>query len=184
MKPNKANFDKNKFEINKLTILKEISKTAFNYECQREITIRNQASNMQSAFSFVVAAITMCVPVILQYRGVLSLWYLLIVFSSIYIVLLSSLLCATLVQKLMKEIGFSNLSENINDFSLKLNMSSVVVKRKFKKFVYVRYLIFQSSLLSSICSDAQTHTERNLRYNREENRNISLTCRRQLCSLF
>lgn len=51
------------------------------------------------AFSFVVAALFMAVPVIIQYRGELSLEFCLVSFSSIVFVLMFSLLFATIAQK-------------------------------------------------------------------------------------
>ena len=54
---------------------------------------------MQMAFSFIAAALFMAAPVITQYRGKLSLEFCLLSFSTIAIVLLLSLLFATISQK-------------------------------------------------------------------------------------
>ena len=78
---------------------------------------------MQTAFSFVTAAIFMVAPIVIEYSRKLSLTFFLIVFSSITIALLFSLLFATLAQNREKSKNFIDVSDfikyvenNENDF--------------------------------------------------------------------
>lgn len=105
--------DKNdeSIKIELLKMIKEYAAFAYNEEVKREESIKIQASNMQSAFSFVVAALAMIAPVVIDNRGILSLSYLLIVFSSIFLALATSLLFATLSLKLMKNNFFAPILE-------------------------------------------------------------------------
>ncbi len=67
-------------------------------EIRREDSIIRQSSNMQMAFSFIVAALCMAAPVVIQYKGKLSLVFCIVAFSSIAITLMLSLLFATVAQ--------------------------------------------------------------------------------------
>ena len=67
-----------------------------------------QAAHMQTAFSFVSAALFMVAAIIIDNRGRISLEFLLVAFSSISAVLLSSLFCATQAQKRYKRTSFPN----------------------------------------------------------------------------
>ena len=93
---------KEKNEVSKAELYKYALEWAvFKYgeEIRREDSIIRQSSNMQMAFSFIVAALFMAAPVIIQYRGKLSLEFCLLSFSTIVVVLLISLLFATIAQK-------------------------------------------------------------------------------------
>ena len=92
-------------------MLKKYSEFAYEQEIRREESIKSQAANMQAAFSFVIAAVSMVIPIVVDHRGVLSLEYLFVVFSSILICLVASLLCATLSLKLIANDFFTLISE-------------------------------------------------------------------------
>lgn len=71
-------------------------------EERREDSLIQQATNMQTAFSFVSAAVFMVAPIVIEYRGKLPLEFFLIVFALISGLLLACLFCATKAQKRMK----------------------------------------------------------------------------------
>lgn len=89
-------------EVNKEELYRyalEWAEFKYNEEIRREDSIIRQSSNMQMAFSFIVAALFMAAPVITQYRGKLSLEFCLLSFSTIVLVLILSLLFATIAQR-------------------------------------------------------------------------------------
>ncbi len=106
--------------------LKEYAIFAYEQECKREDTIRTQASSMQSAFSFVSAAIVMLLPVTIQYRGNFPVEYIVISFSTILVALGLSLLFATLSQKLISSDGCLEISEQKEYF--KSHYNSMIAK--------------------------------------------------------
>lgn len=90
----------------------QFAKTKYDQECRREDSIIHQASNMQTAFSFVIIALFTISPVIVQYRGVLSLQFLLVVYASITALLLLCLLFATLAQQRKKQTTMPIVEEH------------------------------------------------------------------------
>lgn len=76
----------------------DFSNTIYENGMYREQSLIQQATNMQTAFSFVTAAVFMAAAIIIEYRGTLTLNYLLLVFSSISISLVLSLFFATMAQ--------------------------------------------------------------------------------------
>lgn len=97
--------------------LKEYAVFAYEQEVKREESMKLQANNMQSAFSFVSAAVVMSIPVIYQYKGELSYLFLFSAFSTILIALGLSLLFATLSLKLMKQDACLNILEQKEYFA-------------------------------------------------------------------
>ena len=96
--------------VEKFQYLNEYAKFRYENELRREDSIIRQASQMQTAFSFVTAAMFMVAPIVIEYSRKLSLTFFLIVFSSITIALLFSLLFATLAQN-------REISKNFEDVS-------------------------------------------------------------------
>lgn len=112
--------------VEKFQYLNEYAKFRYENELRREDSIIRQASQMQTAFSFVTAAIFMVAPIVIEYSRKLSLTFFLIAFSSITIALLFSLLFATLAQNREISKNFEDVStfikyveNNENDFETK-----------------------------------------------------------------
>ena len=78
--------------------IKELAIMKYNAEEQREQNLVQQSSQMQTAFSFMTAAIFMVLPICIEYRGVLSLTFFFISTSFISAFLISSLITASLAQ--------------------------------------------------------------------------------------
>ena len=78
--------------------IKELSKLKYEAEEKREVNLIQQSSQMQTAFSFMTAAIFMAVPICIEYRGTLSLEFFLISVSVIVLFLITSLVLASLAQ--------------------------------------------------------------------------------------
>ncbi len=88
----------------------DFSKIIFENEIKREESIINQAGRMQSAFSFITLSVLAAVPVIIKYRGLLSLNFLFFAFSSIVISIIISLIFATVAQDRKKRSDFPTIS--------------------------------------------------------------------------
>lgn len=88
----------------------DFAKTIYENEEQREISLIQQASQMQTAFSFVIAAVFMVAAIVIEYREPLSLVFMLIVFSSITAVLIISLIFATIAQSRYKRDDFPQVA--------------------------------------------------------------------------
>lgn len=89
------NTEKN-VELSKYEIY--LVKMRYDEEIRREDALIQQAGQMQSAFSFTTAALFMATPVMFQYRGDLSFWFIYASIASTVIVLLFSLFAATMAQ--------------------------------------------------------------------------------------
>ncbi len=98
--------------IEYLLSIKEYAIFAYNEEKRREETIKQQATTMQAAFSFVSASIVMSMPVIFQYANAYQHLYFALVFSSILIGLGVSLVYATVALKLITGEGCSPILEH------------------------------------------------------------------------
>ena len=78
--------------------IKNVAEIIYESEEQRKVSIIQQASYMQTAFSFVIAAVFMVTPVMLEHRGNLSETFFFIAVSSISFFLIASLFFATMAQ--------------------------------------------------------------------------------------
>ena len=95
--------EKEKSVCDKLKYLYEYSKIKLDSEQRREDSIIQQSNQMQVAFSFLIAAIFMIAPIVIEYRGSLSLIFFLVSLSSIVVALLLSLVFAMLAQSRKKK---------------------------------------------------------------------------------
>lgn len=80
------------------SFVREFASIKLDTETKREDSLIQQASTMQTAFSFTTAALFMVAPIAVEYRGNMTLPYLLAVFSSITVLLLVSLVLAATAQ--------------------------------------------------------------------------------------
>lgn len=94
---------KEKSVCDKFKYLYEYSKIKLDSEQRREDSIIQQSNQMQVAFSFLIAAIFMIAPIVIEYRGSLSLIFFLVSLSSIVVALLLSLVFAMLAQSRKKK---------------------------------------------------------------------------------
>ena len=84
----------------------DFARLIYENEERREDSLIQQASNMQTAFSFVIASVFMVAAIAVDNRGVLSLEYLLLAFSCITATLIFSLFSATMAQNRTKRDDF------------------------------------------------------------------------------
>lgn len=82
----------------KYEFLHTFAKEKFDLEEKREEAIIQQASQMQTVFSFMTAALFMVLPVVLEHSAGLSMRFIFIAFSSITLALLFSLFFAMMAQ--------------------------------------------------------------------------------------
>lgn len=91
--------------------VKELGILKYEAELKREDSLIQQSSNMQTAFAFMSAAIFMVVPIILEYRGSLSLRFFTLSISTIILFLLISLVTASAAQFRRKFDDFPDIDE-------------------------------------------------------------------------
>lgn len=90
--------------------IKEYAVLKLEDETKRYESLIRQASNMQTAFAFSTAALFMIAPIAIEYRGNMTLEYLLLVFSTITIFLMLSLFFAALAQNRGEMESFSDIN--------------------------------------------------------------------------
>lgn len=78
--------------------IKELAVMKYDAEERREQNLVQQSSQMQTAFSFMTAAVFMALPICIEYRGVLSLKFFLVSTSFVSTFLIASLITASLAQ--------------------------------------------------------------------------------------
>jgi len=91
----------------------EMAKIKYESELRREDSIIQQSGSMQTAFSFSTAALFMVAPIAIEYRGVLSLTFFLIAFSTITIALMFSLFAATVAQRRKAQDLFPDVADQL-----------------------------------------------------------------------
>lgn len=125
----------------------DFSKIKYQHERDREDSIIRQASNMQTAFSFVIIALFTIAPVIVQNRGVLSFIFLLIAFSSVAIVLMLCLVFATIAQHRKKQATLPTEEEHTQ--FIENNKDSFVTQAQRSKYMAKTYEELEKSLHSN-----------------------------------
>lgn len=98
--------------------VREFAEVKLESEIKREDSLVQQSSTMQTAFSFTTAALFMIAPIVVGYRGNLTLEFLLVVFSSITALLLLSLIFASFAQNRQLTTTFPDtdaFTKNVED---------------------------------------------------------------------
>ena len=88
----------------------DFARLIYENEERREDSLIQQASTMQTAFSFVIASVFVVAAIVIDNRGTLSLEYLLLVFSCITATLIFSLFSATMAQNRTKRDDFPKVA--------------------------------------------------------------------------
>lgn len=102
--------------VNLYMYVKELGTLKYEAELRREDSLIQQSSHMQTAFSFMSAALFMAAPILIDNRGnQLSLDYFFAALSSIVFCLLVSLITASLAQRRVLKRTFMSIPE-IEDF--------------------------------------------------------------------
>lgn len=139
-------------EINNLpeilySYIADFDKEIYANEERREDSLIQQATNMQTAFSFVSAAVFMVAPIVIEYRGKLPLEFFLIVFALISGLLLACLFCATMAQRRSKRNSFPTAK----DFQglVETDYTDFEAKSQREKYIAETYKELHESLASS-----------------------------------
>ena len=139
-------------------------------EERREDSLIQQAAHMQTAFSFVSAAVFMVAEIVIEHRSNLSLEFLLVSFSVICALLIASLFCATKAQtRYVREVfqdakSFQETVENerqalstkmrrckyIADTYAKLHPSLRETNEKRVEWIDISMKLFQASLSACV----------------------------------
>ena len=96
-----TNYEDKKVD-NVYSFIRQYAEMKLDDEEKREQSLLTQSSNMQSAFSIMVAAIFMLMPVVIEHRGKLSLESLFVGCAVVVALLLLSLLFACFAQNRKK----------------------------------------------------------------------------------
>ena len=92
--------------------VKELGTLKYEAELRREDSLIQQSSHMQTAFSFMSAALFMAAPILIDNRGnQLSLNFFFAAFSSIVFFLLASLVAASLAQRRVLRRTFMSIPD-------------------------------------------------------------------------
>ena len=92
--------------------VKELGTLKYEAELRREDSLIQQSSHMQTAFSFMSAALFMAAPILIDNRGnQLSLNFFFAAFSSIVFFLLASLVAASLAQRRVLRRNFMSIPD-------------------------------------------------------------------------
>lgn len=92
--------------------VKELGTLKYEAELRREDSLIQQSSHMQTAFSFMSAALFMAAPILIDNRGnQLSLNFFFAAFSSIVFFLLASLVAASLAQRRVLRPTFMSIPD-------------------------------------------------------------------------
>ena len=91
--------------------IKELAILKYDAEEKREINLLQQSSQMQTAFSFMTAALFMAAPICIEHRGVISLEFFLVSVSIVTAFLMASLICASVAQWRWKTETFPDIKK-------------------------------------------------------------------------
>lgn len=89
--------------------IKKLADEKYSIEERRETSLIQQSGQLQTAFSFITGAVFMIVPICLEYRGSLPLWFFLISLSIFTICIIVSLILASVVQWRWKTETFPDI---------------------------------------------------------------------------
>lgn len=124
--------------------IKELATLKYDAEEKREQNLIQQSSQMQTAFSFMTAAVFAATAICIEYRGKLTLNFFLIAVSIVTFLLIVSLLLASIAQWRWKTEAFPDIQDIKNTVvndpeweNLQLNttksISGLIWLEKFKR---------------------------------------------------
>lgn len=122
----------------------EYARFAYEDELRRQDSIVQQASHMQAAFSFMTAALFMVATLLVENCKLISNWFYLLAFSSITVVLLFSLVAATMAQNRKKRKTFEN-AEDFKD-EVENNFEKFKSEEQRQKFLATTYAEVEEDL--------------------------------------
>lgn len=127
--------------------LTRFSEIKYNSELKREDSLVQQASQMQTAFSFLIVAVFMVAALVIEHRKYLPLRFYFVSFSLITITLVFSLLFAMLAQHRRKQTVIPNVS-TIRDYIYN-HESEFETEEKQEKYLIDTYAAIQESKASN-----------------------------------
>ncbi|MDO4486388.1 MAG: hypothetical protein Q4C46_07340 [Bacillota bacterium] len=104
-----GNSEENKTANELYAYVKEFALLKLENETKREDSLIQQSANMQTAFSFTTAALLMVATIAAEYRGAMSLEFLLLAFSTITTLMLVSLVFASMAQNRQLNTTFPDI---------------------------------------------------------------------------
>lgn len=117
--------------------VKELAQMKYESELRREDSLIQQSSHMQTAFSFITAAVFMAAPILIDNRGDnLSLGFFFVAFSTIIACMLVSLITASLAQRRFLKESFMNIPD-IEQFVSDTYKQTLKESEQLKQWVQV-----------------------------------------------
>lgn len=117
--------------------VKELAQMKYESELRREDSLIQQSSHMQTAFSFITAAVFMAAPILIDNRGDnLSLGFFFVAFSTIIACMLVSLITASLAQRRFLKESFMNIPD-IEQFVSDAYKQTLKESEQLKQWVQV-----------------------------------------------
>ena len=110
--------------------IREYAMLKMQSELKREESLIQQATNMQSAFAFTTAALFMVASIIVDNKGGLPNWYLILTFSTITLFLLLSLLFASMAQNRQLVESFDDIETVTKHIEENYEAYSTVAQRE------------------------------------------------------
>lgn len=127
----------------------DLARWKYDSEQRREDSLIRQSGQMQSAFSFITAALFMALPVMVQYRGCLPLEFFLVVGVVITVPLLLSLVFATIAQSRRKQETLQDCAALIA--GVEVNEALFQTDTQRLKYLATVYQSLQPSLTENNC---------------------------------
>ena len=117
--------------------VKELAQMKYESELRREDSLIQQSSHMQTAFSFITAAVFMAAPILIDNRGDnLSLSFFFAAYSTVTACLLMSLITASLAQRRFLKESFMNIPD-IEQFVSDTYKQTLKESEQLKQWVQV-----------------------------------------------
>ena len=133
--------------VNVLKLELELAEIKYNSELRREESIVQQSGRMQSAVSIVIAAVFVIATILSQHTKIVSYKLSIVIISSIVVILLTSLVLASLAQARREQTTWSDIKkqkENIENHEEQLTDEKVRLK-----YVIDQYELYQNSLTAN-----------------------------------
>ena len=128
---------------NKYEFLHSFAKEKLEQENKREEAIIQQASQMQTVFSFMTAALFMVLPIVIEHNAGLSMCFMFIAFSSIATSLMFSLFFAMMAQNRTYKAALPDVKD-MREYMI-ANESYFDTRGQRYKYMVDTYSVVQSS---------------------------------------
>lgn len=136
--------EKENFQNDVYQYMAKYAQTIYENEVSTSNALIQQSSQMQTAFSFMVAAVFMIAALVFQYATALPMWFLVSCFSTITGALLFSLLFAMIAQHHRKKEDYPDISDITAHIIANASLFATSAQRD--KYIVDTYEVLQKSM--------------------------------------